>query len=352
MKSKTQSQQSISATPVEGVPRIALIGCGAIAQEYYLPALSKNPSLKANLVLVDRDASQAQKLAAQFGIKSWFPDYRQVLGEVDGVIIAVPTHLHHPISLEFLGRGVPVLCEKPLAESGDRASELVEQADRHGARLAVNYLQRLIPSFAKVKEIFASGALGEPISIYYSVSEEFRWPTVSGFYFNSPTIARGVLRDRGAHVVDHVCWWLGEKPTLLSSQNDSFGGSEAVARVQFRHHNCTGEIRLCWLVTAPSKFRIVCEKGAIEGDVYDYQNIVLVNATGQKQKINLQSKEKTKADIANRIVINFVDVICKGVKPLVAGRDVLNSIEFIDECYAAVRPFDMPWYERSEVLRG
>jgi predicted dehydrogenase len=285
-------------------------------------------------------------------VKLCFTDYRQAQDKVDGVIIAAPTQFHYPISMEFLSHGVHVLCEKPLAESADRAREMVEQARKSGAVLSVNYLQRLIPSFAKVKELLAEKILGEPLSIKYFVGEEFKWPTVSGFYFNSATSSRGILRDRGAHVFDHICWWLGGKPALLSSQNDSYGGSEAVARIRFRHGRCTGEVKLSWLSSFPCKFIVSCERGTIEGNVYDYRSIVLQTESGRRQGLSLNSNNKTKADIAYDMVTNFIDVVRKGEKPLVSGGDVLDSIEFIDECYATASRFDMPWYETTEVHHG
>lgn len=65
--------------------------------------------------------------------------------------------------------------------------------------------------------------------------------------------------------------------------------------------------------------------------------------------MTLQSKERTKIDIACKFLTNFIEVIQKGAEPLVAASQVLDSIEFIDECYAAVSRFEMPWYTTVEV---
>ena len=212
-------------------PKIAIIGCGAIAENYYLPALASFPSALANLILVDRDSGRLDKLSAMHKIGREARDHREVLEEADGAIIALPTGLHAPVALDFLSRGIPVLCEKPLAENAANARLMVETANRCETTLAVNYLQRLIPHFARAKEIIQKQTYGKLLSMEYVIGEIFNWPTVSGFYFKSDPSTRGVLRDRGAHAVDHICWWLGGKPNLVSSQNDSFGGSEAVARV-------------------------------------------------------------------------------------------------------------------------
>ena len=328
-------------------PKIALIGCGAISESYYLPALAKYPSVMEKLILVDHDRARARELAGKFNVSRYRYDYREVLKEVNGVIVALPTHLHHPISMEFLSHGVHVLCEKPLAESANKAREIVEYARETGAALSVNYLQRLIPTFAEVKRLLANKLLCEPLSLEYLVGEKFTWPTVSGFYFKSSTSARGVLRDRGAHVIDHICWWFGRKPHLISSHNDSFGGSEAVAEVRFMHGKCTGTVKLNWLSSFPCKFRIECEEGVVEGDVYGYQSLLVSTNSGRQKRVKFKSISKS--DIGDRMTTNFIDVISKGEKPLVSGSDVLDSIQFIDECYEAATRFDMPWYKALEV---
>ena len=335
------------------IPRLAIIGCGAITEEYYLPALAEHRAdVLGKAVLVDVNDARARYLAHKFAVPSHRSAFADVVDDVDAAIIAVPTHLHHPVSLAFLSRGIPVLCEKPLAESAIKAREMIEAAGKQGAPLAVNYLQRFIPSFAKVEELLHENSLGQATSLKYYVAEQFRWPTVSGFYFNSPVSARGILRDRGAHVFDHICWWLAAKPTLVSSQNDSFGGSEAVAHVRFRQDRCCGEARLSWLANSRCAYEITCDGGTISGEVYDYCRIT-VQSSGRPPSTNhAQVKRKTKLDIANLIVSNFLEVLSKGAAPLVTGTDVLDSIAFIDECYANATRMPMPWYQGLEVERG
>lgn len=328
---------------IEKIPKIGLVGCGAIAESYYLPALANYPAVAQELILVDRDRSRADKLAAILKAKDLTTDFHEILNEVDGVIIALPIELHYPISLEFLSRGVHLLCEKPLAESRDKAQAMVDQARKTGAALSVNYFQRLIPAFAKVKQLLKDGTLGEPLRIEYSVGEKFDWPTVSGFYFNSNPSARGVLRDRGAHIFDHICWWLEGKPELISSFNDSLGGSDTVAQIQFKHKSCFGEVKLSWLSQFPCRFVVQGRDAKVEGDVYDYQTVILTNNSGLKKRLKLETIGKL--GIGSKIVSNFISVIKQNEKPLVDGGDVLDSIQFIDECYEKAAQFSMPWYE-------
>ncbi|MBI5351467.1 MAG: Gfo/Idh/MocA family oxidoreductase [Chloroflexi bacterium] len=329
-------------------PRIAIIGCGAITQSYYLPALARNPAVLINTTLVDNEETQLQKLAQSYKVKRTCKDYRQILDEVDGVILALPTALHSSIGVECLSRGIHVLCEKPLAENAVKARLMVEAAKKSGALLAANYLGRITPHFLQVRQFLAEQSFGRLLSINYMVGEVFNWPTISGFYFKDDKSSRGILRDRGAHVVDHICWWLGGKPRLISSVNDSFGGSEAVAEVNFEYQGCAGQIRLNWFVDIPSRFIVECEQATIEGEVYDYHRL-WIKKSGRTSEIQLKSVTKTQIDIADKIITNFLDGIRYGEQPIIPGEDVLNSIEFVDECYQNATRFNMPWYSFAEV---
>ena len=350
---RTKSETAEPAKSVKGSPKIAIIGCGAVAEIFYLPALAKHPSVLENLILVDRNEERVQQLSEKFNTKNYLLDHRDVLNrKVDGVIIAAPTHLHHPIAMDFLAEGVHILCEKPLAVTADQATEMVKKARETGAVILTNYHRRLYASYIKVKELLADRVLGEPLLFHYSEGQKYSWPIVSGARFNTKLYSRGVLLDRGAHVLDVACWWLGEKPKLTLSQNDSFGGCEAVAHIKFEHKRCEGEIKLSLLGKLPCVYRVECEQGIIEGDIYDSQKIVLTNRSGQKKKLKLKSKEKCFTDFGNTILANFLDVISTWGKPLISGSDVLDSVEWIDECYEAASRFNMPWYEIPEIYNG
>ena len=80
---------------------VALIGCGAIAQNGYLPALSLVDEVRC-LWLIDAQRGLAQGLANRWKIPHAGEDFGVVLerGDVEAVILAVPNHLHCSMTLE------------------------------------------------------------------------------------------------------------------------------------------------------------------------------------------------------------------------------------------------------------
>lgn len=321
------------------------MGCGAIADSFHLPALVRSPEVRDHLVLVDPDLERAGALARKHGVRRVVPELGDVLGAIDGAIVAVPPRLHHEVALACLERGHPVLCEKPLCSDPGAARELVETADRIGTRLAVNQTRRLFPAFQEVRERIAGGELGRIEEIDYVLGEPFDWPAATDSYFGLRGGGRGVLLDIGAHIVDLVCWWLGGRPRVVDYRDDSFGGTEAVAGVTLEHEGCRVHMRLSWLSKLENRYRIRGERAHLEGGVYDWGSYDLGATPESLRKTTTRRRMRGFDDAANGLIDNFLEVVTGRAEPLVPGREVLPSIGIIDECYAGRARFDLPWHD-------
>ncbi|MHA1381557.1 MAG: Gfo/Idh/MocA family protein [Candidatus Helarchaeota archaeon] len=327
--------------------RIIIIGCGAITESFYLPSIKKFPDILKSLILIDKDEPRLNLLSENYNISDCDIDYKKYIDQVDGVIVAVPNNLHYKISMDFLSKGVHVLCEKPLAESYEEAEDMVKTAENNGVALCVNNTRRLFPSYIKVKELIDNKVIGELEKIQYFEGGKFSWPTSSGFYFNNKGSPKGILLDRGAHVLDLICWWLSAKPDIESSQNDSFGGTEAVVDIKFKYENCYGELKLSWLNKLKNIFFLQGTKGKIQGDIYNWRKLSLYRNNGLNEEIILKTDVRYFSDFGDKIVKNFVNVINGIEEPLVPGDHILNSIRFFDESYKNAKRFKMPWYENG-----
>ena len=103
------------------------------------------------------------KLSRATGLRNWAEeiasanktqaafDYRDVIGRVDAVTLAVPTELHHDISLPFLAAGVHVLVEKPMARSIAEADAMIDAAADASVVLAVGQTERFNPAIAAAR---------------------------------------------------------------------------------------------------------------------------------------------------------------------------------------------------------
>lgn len=328
--------------------KIALVGCGAIAESYHLPALARVLSPAGRLVLVDSSEDRLQAMRREFGAAEVVRSHRDVLGRVAGAILAVPQQLHHAFALEFLEAGAHVLSEKPLARTAEEADELLAAVQTTGHTLSVNNSRRLFPSMRKVAELLREGSLGEPVAFEFVLGEVFDWPAATNSYFGAEAGGRGVFLDIGAHVIDLVCWWLGGEVDIDAYEDDAHGGTEGVARLTFTSGECRGEVRLSWLSRLRNHYRITCEHGSIRGGVYDLDRLWIRDAKGRESMVRPGGPGQDRDALAERMLANFVGVVEGREEPLIPAEEVAESIRVIDRCYRQRERMELPWLRPDE----
>jgi predicted dehydrogenase len=128
--------------------RIAVVGAGMFGRKH-IDTIRKEPL--AELVAVADPVAQAD-----------FKDYREKLDKAkpEAVVIATPNALHVPVGLACAERRIPMLVEKPIAETVEASNRLVEAADRAGVPLLVGHHRRHNPIVEKAREVVQGGGLG------------------------------------------------------------------------------------------------------------------------------------------------------------------------------------------------
>ena len=82
-------------------------------------------------------------------------------GEIDAVLIASPHRAHVAQAKEAFAAGMHVLLEKPVGVHTQEVREMIAAADACGKAFGVMFNQRTHPAYQKMKEIVASGEMGE-----------------------------------------------------------------------------------------------------------------------------------------------------------------------------------------------
>ena len=130
---------------------LALVGCGL----WGCNILRDLRSL-GHTVIVIEPAPAAAELARVGGATSVITSIDQ-LPSVEGIIVATPASTHASVVTALAGRGVPILCEKPLADSVTDARAMLERA---GSRLFVGHIWCYHPGVEALAAIARSGELG------------------------------------------------------------------------------------------------------------------------------------------------------------------------------------------------
>ena len=132
--------------------RVAVIGVGYLGR-HHARILSTLPGAEL-VAVVDTNRTRAEEMAAAYSTQP-LTDYREVIGQVDAVSIAVPTELHRDIAVPFLSAGISVLVEKPMARSLAEAEAMITAAREAGAGLAVGHTERFNPAVEAARPLLA-----------------------------------------------------------------------------------------------------------------------------------------------------------------------------------------------------
>lgn len=336
--------------------RLAVLGCGAVAQIHHLPAISASERAEA-AVVVDADAGRARTVAERFGIPASATDYREVLDRVDAAVIALPNSLHAPVAVDLLRRGVPVLVEKPMALTVRECDEMIAAAEAGGAALAVGLDFRFFDSTRFVKDFLAEGLLGELKGFDLRQGVIPRWPFATDFLLRKETAGGGVLADFGVHVLDLLLVWLGEWEAL-DYRDDAQGGIESDCELLLRMRSGvegTAEI------SRTRNLRNTCifegERATLEVGIWDPDPTITLRFGDQlqRQETSLAGQagaaRLTFQDVFVRQIDDFAAAIREGREPFVPGREGRRSLELIEACYAARQPLELPWANPPELGR-
>jgi predicted dehydrogenase len=142
---------------------IGVVGCGEVAQRVYLPEFHRLHN-KATLVAVcDRLEERARAARQRFGARTYYTDLERFLRDSDAEIVVnlTPHQAHMPVSMAALEAGRHVYTEKPLAQSVDDATRLIEAARTHHVKLACAPVILLLPTAQRWRHLLRQRMIGD-----------------------------------------------------------------------------------------------------------------------------------------------------------------------------------------------
>jgi len=167
----TVLQPSLLSTYARAVPpsdtvRFASIGTGVRGCEL-LQASLRVPGVECVGVC---DLYDSRHDAAKEAIKKDVPasrDYRKILDrkDVDAVIVATPDHQHRKLLVDACLAGKDVYCEKPMSHTVEDGFAMIDAAQKANCMIQIGSQGVSSILYAKAKEIYASGRLGDVFMI-------------------------------------------------------------------------------------------------------------------------------------------------------------------------------------------
>lgn len=353
-KSNSSTLTAVRETGSRTLPvRVAIVGCGSITEGAHLPAVLASPEVQL-VGLVDTSENRLRSLKEKFGPQiPAFRDHKELFDKVDAVVLALPNFLHAPVGTEFLKRGIPVLCEKPLSVRKAESIQLCEAAESGGASLAVGFVTRFFPSTLLTRNLLETGFLGQLRSFDYEFGTAGGWETASGYNLSREKSAGGVLAISGSHFLDRMLFLFGDVD-VVRFQDDSRGGLEANCIAEFLAINngrhLPGTVTLSKTHRLANRLRVIGEKGAIVVAEGQTLSVTFFPAGSDlRQDIFLSSfvPGAPEQDYFRLQLEDFVRSIREKTSPRVTGEQGLKSAALMEACYARAERLDEPWCDAT-----
>ncbi len=234
--------------------RGALIGFGNVALHAHLPGWGRRRDVEIVAVADAQPARRAKALAELPGAR-WYDSGEALLAHepLDFVDICTPPSSHAALAQRALGRGLHVLCEKPLVSSRDDVRRLTHAARKRQRVLHTVHNWNHAPIVRRTRELIGAGVVGEVTSAVWHTLRT-RPAAVLGTSTNwrvDPAVAGGgVLTDHGWHVFYIVPGWVGQVPVAVSAaletrRHHAFA-VEDTASVQITFRAAKADLFLTW----------------------------------------------------------------------------------------------------------
>jgi predicted dehydrogenase len=206
-------------TTVRAMIRLGIIGTGGMANTHaeHFSGM-KGVTLAA---CCDIDEKRARAFAVKWNIPRWHLDYREMLGAetLDAISNVTVDTMHAPICVEAVSRGLPVLCEKPLATTLPDARRMRDAARKAGVVTQVNFSYRNSRGAQAAAELIRGGGIGRVMHVESSYLQSWLvqdawgdWRTRDSLTWRLSTRhgSAGTLGDVGCHIYDLTALLCGD----------------------------------------------------------------------------------------------------------------------------------------------
>lgn len=335
--------------------RIAVAGAGLIGQRHIEEIAA---AADAELAGIVDPFPAADEVAAKYSV----PRYASLAelfaaGGVDGVILATPNQLHVDGGLECVAAGVPVIVEKPIGDTVEAATRLVEAGEAAGVPVLTGHHRNYSPIMARAREVIRSGTLGELVAvvgtaIFYKPDDYF---DVGGGWRRQP--GGGPILLNLIHEVNNLLSLVGDivrVQAVTSNATRGFAVEDTAAMVFTFANGALGTFLLSDTAASPRSWEQTSQENKSYDSFPDEDCYHIAGTRGSLSVPTMRLKVYDAAPswwepltssvvdidrtdpLANQIT-HFAAVIRGAEQPVCSGRDGLNTLKVVDAVIEAAR---------------
>jgi myo-inositol 2-dehydrogenase / D-chiro-inositol 1-dehydrogenase len=195
--------------------RIGLIGTGRIGS-FHAATLNRNPSVDG-LVLADADRGRAADLAQRLGVSA-APGVAELFAAgLDAVVVTAATAAHADLIRRAARAGLPVFCEKPIAQDVPGTLIALREVEAAGTVLQLGFQRRFDAGYTAARRAVREGRLGRLHTVRATTSDPAPPPAA---YL---PLSGGLFRDCLVHDFDVLRWVTGREITEVYAVGSDAG---------------------------------------------------------------------------------------------------------------------------------
>lgn len=224
--------------------------------------------------------------------------------------------------------GCHVVLDKPLCRTLDDWTRIRDAVKKHGTQLSMWFTSRSYPPFVALREIVASGELGELVSLISTHPHKLRRETATPWYFDADKYT-GTFHDLACHGVDQIRWLTGAEFTGVHAQWTCKRFTDAPQLIDHAQASFSlGDLSLAtltadWLTpqASPSfgdtRFIVMGTHGSAHLRAYAQDHLHVVSKAKGAYEPKLPSNR------GPVFVQELVEALARGETPFISTRDVL-----------------------------
>jgi len=316
--------------------RIAVIGCGGIANREHYAALDSFPEVET-VGACDLDSDRVRATADRWGIEGRYTDFRAMIEAEapDAVYVVLRPHHLYDAAAWCLGGGLHVFMEKPPGITAYQTRSLAQIAERNDCVTMVGLNRRYSPLLNAARDlVLAHGPMSAVVCGGYVPHGD-----APGYYDG----AVDILHCHGVHYLDTLRWLAGEVTEMASqvraSEREFATGWFALTR---HEGGCSGTVMLNWQAGGMRPYDFEMHGRGI--------SVFASLRVGARVLIEGEERPELLAEFGpppegdplgyygfreeNR---HFVDCLLAGREPLTNLADATKSMELADRVYRAAR---------------
>ncbi|HEY2962280.1 MAG TPA: Gfo/Idh/MocA family oxidoreductase [Pyrinomonadaceae bacterium] len=300
--------------------RTAVIGVGSLGRQHArIHHDLASEGLSQFIAVCDLNEETARSISSERGV-DWTRDWRELIGRVDAVSLAVPTEAHCEIACGLLEAGIHALVEKPISRTLEEADRMIRAAEKGNALLQVGHLERFNPAMVALRP-----HVRKPV--YFEIHRVGQ--------FTERSLDIDVVLDLMIHDLDIVQWLVGEEVevtnihavgiAILTNRVDA-----ANARLEFSS-GAVANITASRVGTEKiRKMRFFQPHDYIAIDYTtkraSVSSLEPPSASGSWPGVHIKHLDVIDVEPLRAEIVSFFDSAEKGLPPAVSGSDGRNAL--------------------------